>query len=235
MVNLAQNKPIVQSETPIALFGGGETDPRDLNLVLNRVGSCVAADGGAAVLLDSGHIPDAVIGDFDSLNAADRQRIPADRLHPIAEQDSTDFDKALRHVDAPLVLGVGFLGARVDHQLAVLNTLVQRPERACVLIGRHEVVFHLPPEFHLDLERGATVSLFPLRRICVRGQGLEWPLHDLVLEPGGRIGTSNRAVSDISLQVDGPGLLMMVPRAALDQVMRAFLSDQTGRWPARAK
>ena len=41
-------------------------------------------------------------------------------------------------------------------------------------------------------------------------------------------------LSDVELQMDGPGLLVMVPRAALDPLMQVFLSGQTGRWPARA-
>ena len=36
-------------------------------------------------------------------------------LRPITEQDSTDFEKCLRRISAPEILGFGFLGARVDH------------------------------------------------------------------------------------------------------------------------
>lgn len=234
MVNLAKNAAIVRAEGAIGLFGGGEIGPGDVNLVLERVDSAVAADGGAAALIDSGRVPDAVIGDFDSLTAAHRAQIPEDRLFPIREQDSTDFDKALRHVQAPLVLAAGFLGARVDHQLAAFNSLVRWPDRACLLLGAHEVVFLSPPRITLNLTAGATVSLFPFQRITGRSRGLEWPIDDLVLEPDGRVGTSNRAIGEVTLEVDGPGLLVMVPRGALDHVMQAFLSGRCGHWPARA-
>ena len=235
MVNLVKNESIVQSEGPIGLFGGGEIGPDDVNLVLSCVDSAIAADSGAAVLIDSGRIPDAVIGDFDSLAPAHRARIPEDRLFPIREQDSTDFDKALRSVQAPLVLAAGFLGARVDHQLAVFNSLVRRQDQACVLLGAHEVVFHAPPRLILDVSAGAIVSLFPFQRLTGRSQGLEWPIEGLVMKPDGRVGTSNRALGEFALEVDGPGLLVMVPRTALDQVMQAFLSAQTERWPVRAE
>jgi len=234
MVNLGKNGEIVHSKRPIALFGGGEIGPDDLNLALNRVNGAVAADGGAAALIDSGRVPDAVIGDFDSLEHAYLARIPEDRLFPIREQDSTDFDKALRNIRAPLVLGVGFLGGRLDHQLAVLNTLVCHQDRPCVLLGAREVVFHAPPSISLSLTPGDTVSLFPFQRVTGRSSGLEWPIDGLVLEPDGRVGTSNRALAQVTLEVDGPGLLVMVPRDALDAVMRAFASEQTGRWPAPA-
>jgi len=235
MVNLRKIEPIVRSEEPIALFGGGQIGPDDLNLALNRVKRVVAADSGAAILIDSGHIPEAVIGDFDSLDSTYLSQIPDENLFRVREQDSTDFDKALRHIEAPLVLGVGFLGARVDHQLAAFNTLVRLQDRPCLLLGEHEVIFHAPPRITVQIEPGQTISLFPLRRVTGRSRGLEWPIDGLALEPDGRVGTSNRAVGEVELQIDGPGLLVMVPRAALDQVMQAFLSGQTGRWPARAE
>ncbi|WP_170393533.1 thiamine diphosphokinase [Ruegeria arenilitoris] len=235
MINLKKNQSIVRSEEPIAVVGGGEIGPDDLNLALIRVNTVVAADGGAIPLMDSGRMPDAVIGDFDSLSRGYRDRIPAERLFPIREQDSTDFDKTLRSVEAPLVLGVGFLGGRLDHQLAVLSALIRLQDRPCILLGEHEVVFHAPPRIAFDLSPGDVVSLFPFQRVTGRSRGLEWPIDDLVLEPSGRVGTSNRALADVELEVDRPGLLVMVPRNALDQIMQAFLSEQTGRWPARAE
>ncbi|QFT72464.1 thiamine diphosphokinase [Ruegeria sp. THAF33] len=233
MANLWKNEPIVRSADPIGLFGGGFVGSEDLNLVLNRVTSVVAADGGAAVLTESGRIPDAVIGDFDSLDKATKAKIPSDRLFAIREQDSTDFDKALRNVQAPLVLGAGFLGGRLDHQLAVLNVLVRRREQACILLGVHEVVFHAPRQMRLPVLPGDVVSLFPMRPVTGRSTGLEWPIDGLRLQPDDRVGTSNRALSDVELQMDGPGLLVMVPRAALDPLMQVFLSGQSERWPVR--
>ncbi len=232
MINLGKNIPIVRTNEPVLLVGGGQIGPEDLNQTLIRAKCVVAADGGANHLMRFGLVPDAVVGDFDSLEAVAEAQIPPDRLFRICEQDSTDFDKALRSIDTPLALGVGFLGGRLDHQLAVLNTLSVRQDRPCILIGSHEVVFHAPPQISLNLGSGDVVSLFPFRHVTGRSQGLEWPVDGLQFAPNGQIGTSNRAVSDVELQMDGPGMLVMLPRDALDQVMQAFLSGQTGRWPA---
>ncbi|NOD33846.1 MULTISPECIES: thiamine diphosphokinase [unclassified Ruegeria] len=233
MANLNKNEIIVRSIDPIGLFGGGFVGAEDLNLVLNRVKSVVAADGGAKVLTESGHIPDAVIGDFDSLSASTQAKIPTERLFPIREQDSTDFDKALRSTQCPLILGAGFLGGRLDHQLTVLNTLVRRQDQACILLGEHEVVFHAPPHIRLPVDPGDVVSLFPLRPVTGRSTGLEWPIDGLKFDPAGQVGTSNRALAEVELHMDAPGLLIMIPRSALDPLMQVFLSEQTGQWPAR--
>lgn len=218
---------IVQSLDPVTLVGGGDASPADLDYALAQAPVLVAADGGAGLALRCGRMPDAVIGDLDSLRAQDRARIPVTHLHQITEQDSTDFDKALRSIAAPVVVGVGFLGGRLDHQLAVLNALVRYPDRACVLVGQGEVVFHVPDQIALDLEAGDLVSLFPMAPVQGRSTGLVWPIDGLALSPDGRVGTSNRAQGPVQLHMEGSGLLAMVPRARLSVIMQAIAPNRT--------
>lgn len=213
---------IVQSEFPVTLIGGGSVGVDDLETALALAPELVAADGGAGAALAAGHMPRAVIGDFDSLTGAVRARIPADRLFPIREQESTDFDKALRSVAAPLLIAVGFLGERVDHQLAAFNVLVRHAHRPCILLGAHEVVFHAPPRLRLDLVAGEVVSLFPLGPVTGRSEGLEWPIDGLHFAPDGRVGTSNRALGRVTIETDGPGMLTILPRRALAAVAAAL-------------
>lgn len=216
------NDHIVQCFDPVALIGGGYLGKRDLDLVLKRSTMLVAADGGATAALRAGIVPDAVIGDFDSLPPSDAARIPQDRLHLVSEQDSTDFDKALSAIDAPLVLAVGFLGARVDHQLAALTTLAVNAFRPCILIGSEEIIFHAPPRLELALSAGDVVSLFPMAPVTGCSTGLEWPIDGLVFAPDQRVGTSNRATGVVTLDMDKPGMLVIVPRSALDIVIQAL-------------
>jgi hypothetical protein len=120
--------PIVDSLQGVTLVGGGPVSAIALAKARALAPGIVGADSGADRLLRLGVTPEAVIGDMDSLSAVARARL-ADRLFPIAEQDTTDFDKALRLIAAPFVLGLGFAGARADHGLAVLNTLARHPDR----------------------------------------------------------------------------------------------------------
>ncbi len=228
--------PIVQTLEPITLIGGGHLGPDDCALALKHAPTLVAADGGARAAVAEGHIPQAVIGDFDSISEPVRSRIPPERLFPIPEQDSTDFDKALRHLSTPLVLGVGFMGRRVDHQLAVFNAMVRRADRAVVLIAEREVIFHAPPRIALDIAPGSVVSLFPLARTRARSQGLEWPIDAVPFAPDGAIGTSNRTPTGrVEIEADAPGLLIFLPRDVLVPVMRALLASEAARWPVRAE
>jgi thiamine pyrophosphokinase len=221
------NKLIVDEMSPVTLVGGGDLGEDDLQWALSLAECLVAADGGAGHALAQNHLPKAVIGDFDSISPQILAQIPSERRFPVVEQDSTDFEKALRSIRAPLIVAVGFLGGRVDHQLAVLNALVQDMGPPCIVLGAQEVIFHLPSQISLPLEAQETVSLFPMRSVAAHSTGLHWPLDGLAMQPGGQIGTSNRALGPVSIRVDGPGMLMMVPRHHLPAVMQAFLPPQS--------
>jgi thiamine pyrophosphokinase len=216
--------PIVQSKQGITLAGGGPFGRRDLTLCMARAPVAVAADGGADRLLHLGVMPRAVIGDFDSISAAARAGIPDENQHLVAEQATTDFDKALRLTRSPFVLALGFAGARLDHGLAAMSTLVHHPDRRCILIGPKDIAFAAPARLELDLTPGEPLSLFPMAPVSGRSVGLEWPIAGLAFAPAGQIGTSNRVVArGVVLEFDGPGMLVILPRRRLDAAIRALL------------
>ncbi len=214
---------IVQTSENLTLVGAGDVSKAVLTLALTYAPYLVAADGGAKLALKYGKTPNYLIGDFDSVSGDARAQIPAHRHLQFADQDSTDFEKCMAVIDAPLILGVGFLGRRLDHQLAALSALVQHAEIRCVLIGGRDVVFHLPDTLELNLTPGTRLSLFPLQPVTGRSLGLEWPIAGLQFAPGGRVGTSNRVVEPhVKLMMDGPGMLAIVPRAVLSDVVAAM-------------
>lgn len=229
-------QPIVSSARPITLIGGADPAPGTLTMALRWGESVVCADGGADLALRSRLSPVAVIGDLDSISGAARQAFGS-VLHEIPEQDSTDFDKALRHIAAPLILGVGFSGGRLDHELAALNTLVRHPDRRCILLGKDSIVMLCPPDITLDLPIDAPLSLFPMGDVACDSAGLQWPTRGIRFAPDGQIGTSNAANAagdPVSLRPDAPRMLLILPSGALDVTVQA-LSQSTAKWPARAR
>ncbi|WP_272006204.1 thiamine diphosphokinase [Roseovarius sp. ZX-A-9] len=220
---------IVHDSGPVTLIGGANVAYADLTAAQAIAPWVVAADGGADTALAQGVMPEAVIGDFDSISADARTRIPAERLHPIAEQDSSDFDKCLRNIEAPLIVGLGFSGARLDHQLAACNTLVCHPHHRCLLVGSDDLVFLCPPSLKLDLPKDCPVSLFPMGAVEGVSDGLTWPIAGLNFAPDGQIGTSNRAKGAVHLSLTAPKMLVMVPRVHLTLVADALLAAPA-RW-----
>jgi len=229
-------EPIVSTTAGLTLLGGGEVCMGDLAEALSLAPDLVAADSGASVALAAGLVPCAVIGDLDSLPASDRAALPGPVLHHIAEQDSTDFDKVLARVSGPFALGVGFLGRRIDHQLANLNALTRLRHMPCLLLGKRDVVFAAPPEVDLALPAGTRVSLFPLARVTGRSEGLHWPIAGLTFTPWAIHGTSNRVAAGaerVRLRMDTPGMIVILPRAALGAALGGLRSAPL--WPATAR
>ncbi len=222
---------LIDSPDIITLLGGGEVNAARLKDALNRAPRLVAADGGADVALEKGLTPEAVIGDFDSLSDVTKASLPPEVLHHVAEQDSTDFEKVLQRVRAPLLLAVGFLGRRLDHQLAALTALVTHAQQPCLLLGADDIAFAGPPDLSLDLPPGSRLSLYPLASVTGRSEGLEWPIDGLSFSPSTRIGTSNRVTGPVRLRFDQPGMVVITPPEALGALLAGFAARPAA--PAR--
>ncbi|MGR3434263.1 MAG: thiamine pyrophosphokinase, partial [Shimia sp.] len=135
--------PLLASDAPVTFLGAGAADAAGLGAALALAPRLVAADGGAGRALGWGATPDLVIGDLDSLDPATAARL-GDRVHHLRDQDSTDFEKCLARVAAPLVIGLGFLGDRLDHSLASLSALLGAGRPVVLATGAREICFLAP-------------------------------------------------------------------------------------------
>jgi len=182
---------------PVVLLGGGACSLSMLNSLLQRRYPLVVADGGANHLdLQSPDVqrivPDAIIGDLDSLENRSRWE-SVTRIVEIEEQDTTDFEKCLYSVEAPRYLALGFSGKRLDHTLAALHVAAKySADKQVLLIGTDDVVLMCRGARQFQLRRGVRFSIFPLEPVSfVASTGHKYPLNGLRLSPTTMIGTSN--------------------------------------------
>lgn len=232
-MNTSSFNPIPH-DTPIFIVGGGELYPKDLDALRNMVGPIYAADSGADKVLAARLPLQGVIGDFDSISNDTRKTIPQAQQFPSSDQNSTDFEKSLGLLRAPIIHAVGFTGARLDHQLAVMNGLVKFPTQRVIVWGDHDVICICPPKLDLALPVGCRISLFPMGLVRGKSTGLRWPIGGLAFAPDGQIGTSNiteRATQ--SLQFTAPMMLLCLPRNHLWHLAAALSSAP--HWPVHAK
>lgn len=218
---------IVHTSPSVTLLGGGSAQESDLRESLDFAPVLVCADGGANHAAAWGIRPAGIIGDMDSLSADLRTGTDAPLagvpVMEVDDQNTTDFEKCLTVVQASLVIGVGFLGKRLDHQLAALNGLCKHPQRSVVLVGEQDVVFRAPPVFSVDLPVDTRVSLHPWTGATARSDGLRWPVEGLDFQPDGQIGSSNAATGgEMRLETISGHLLVMLPRRFLGAVVRAL-------------
>lgn len=216
---------MLEFQEPVVLIGGGRVDTAQIARFGDRF-PLIAADSGADVARSCGFEPVAVIGDMDSISSPDAY--PSSQVMPTPDQSRTDFDKALALVDAPLMLGLGFLGRRLDHTLAAVNTLARHHPRPVILLDRYDAVIFCRGDIDLDLTPGERVSLWPLEQQSFTGSaGLEWPLDGLAMRPGGQIGTSNRvAAGDGRVAIraaDGDGYVVVVDSGSVAALAGAVI------------
>lgn len=217
------NRVIVHADVGITVAGSAAFSKASLAQARLFAPRLVAADGGADRLLRLGAEPEAVIGDLDSVTAPTRLRLGEAKMFEIAEQSTTDFDKVMRSISAPFVIGVGFLGGRLDHSLAVLNGLIRHADRRCLIIGPDDLTFAAPAHIVLDLPKGSRLSLFPMRPVHGVSEGLVWPIAGLDFSPDAMIGTSNRvSQGPVRLEFDTSGMLITLPLRALSAALRAL-------------
>jgi thiamine pyrophosphokinase len=230
-MSMASALPLVFGQ-PVTLVGGGAFARDRLERARALAPELVAADSGADRLAEWGLVPAGIIGDMDSIAHPERWRDGSTRFVPLAEQETTDFEKCLYATEAPHYIGVGFTGARVDHLLAVLHAMLALPGKTVILLGEAEAIALVPPRrvLALTLRPGARVSLYPLRPVTgTHSRGLLWPIEGVSMAPGLRIGTSNVATdARVELGFDGAGAVLMLEDGYLEGLVRAIVAPGHG-------
>ena len=224
-INTRSMARIVHTPIFMTLLGGASTHFSHVNQSLKMAPILVCADGGADLAVEHGLQPEAVIGDLDSLSDAARRKLDPSRVHHIAEQDSTDFEKCLRSVSAPAILAHGFSGGRLDHQLAACTALVRHPDQRCILMGEEDLCFLAPLTFEIDLPVGTRFSLYPMGEVSGTSTGLLYPIDGLVMSPSTRGGTSNEVTGPVSLSLSARLMLVLLPVAHVDAVLDRLVAS----------
>ena len=155
-----RSESIIRAPQGATVLGGGNVPTQELFRALALAPTLVAADGGAVAAARMGKTPEAVIGDMDSLPDTLKATIDPQRLHLVSEQDSTDFAKCIRSIEAPIIVGIGVFSPRMDHGLASLNLLASNPSKRIALLTESDFCFLCPPYiFPEPAGRNPAVSL----------------------------------------------------------------------------
>ena len=206
--------------TVVVVAGGDPPTPEEIaRLPADPV--VVAADAGLDHAHAAGLAVAVAVGDMDSvtpeaLAAAEQSGTRIER-HP-ADKDQTDLELALELAArlADRVIVIGAAGGRLDHligNLAILASPQWSGVRVEAWLGNaRAVVVH--GHRTLDIEPGATVSLFALGGPArVTTTGLAWPLNNEFLDPLTSRGISNRATNPSpQLSVYEGVVLVVVPQ-----------------------
>lgn len=157
-------------------------------------------DGAYAYLLAQKIRPDFVIGDFDSVSIDDIS--PFVEIIERPDQDFTDFEKALSVIEEHNFEKVdvyGSTGQENDHYLGNLSTALSFKDRLEITFYDDYSIFFFA-DLHIELEgvKNRVISLIPFPSAeKVTSEGLRFPLNDMDLALGKRMGTRNQADEDL--------------------------------------
>lgn len=177
--------------------------------LLESADAVVCCDGAAVKYVRKfwEKLPEAVIGDMDSLPKSWREKLAPIVVH-VEEQDYNDLTKAMRYVleHHPDVTDIHILGAtglREDHTVGNLGLLMEYTRMFDLEGVRVEMVsdfstaFALTDSCELHVGTGRRVSLFsPDNSLTIKSEGLQWPTDGVVFDNWWPA-TLNRATADV--------------------------------------
>ncbi|MEZ4709722.1 MAG: thiamine diphosphokinase [Caldilineaceae bacterium] len=180
----------------------------------------IGADGGARHAIKIGRLPHIVVGDMDSLSAAEvaqfaAQGVRLERHKP--EKDQTDLELAIERAlaeGATQIVLVGAQGDRLDQSLANLLILAQRDWPAHISVvenGQRAQIARGGQTILLEGAPGDVVSAIPLspRVTGITYRGLRYPLHNAELPLGSTRGISNELAAPSAAISIRSGLLLV--------------------------
>jgi len=187
---------IFNFEKTLVIVGGGEVDTALLWRMRREGAAIIAADGGADICAKKNIMPDAIIGDMDSISDIKYWQDKTE-LVEIKEQETTDFEKCLQRSEAPVTIAIGMSGERVDHTLANLDILLRYgAKRRLAIATKEDLIVRVSGAFEFDALPGSRVSVLSLVPIKFAGsQGLEYALDGLELAMGSKVSVSNNSPS----------------------------------------
>ena len=214
--------------TALVIANGDLPDPEHIRQRLAGLAPrwVIAADGGSRHARTLGLHVDVLIGDLDSLEAAQVEQLRVDGVQVVThppDKDETDLELALLHarqLGAMDIVVLGAVGSRLDMTLANVMLLLHpdlRPARVALWHGRDTVFVLHPPGGEFPAHAGDGVSLIPLDGDAagVRTTGLAFPLNGETLRRAAARGVSN-VVADAPARVYlERGALLVVIRPAV--------------------
>ena len=176
--------------------------------ILENAGTIVCCDGAAAKLISYGIIPNAIVGDMDSLSLELQQR-HKELIHRDDNQETNDLTKAFEYTlllkpDKIFILGA--TGAREDHTLGNISLISQYQERTDAEIEMYTncgKFIAINKTSTILLSPGSQISIFSLdTNTRIVSQGLKYPLNDVVFDSWwkGTLNETTKASFTLSFQ-----------------------------------
>ncbi|MBO5245633.1 MAG: thiamine diphosphokinase [Eubacterium sp.] len=209
----------------ILIVSGGQIEDAFVTALLeeNKYHMTIACDRGMTYFKRSGRLPDLILGDFDSANAAELEYFQTQTDVKIEqfpkEKDWTDTELAVRRALelSPMQIDlVGATGSRLDHVLGNVQLLALGLEHKTTiyLLDAHNRIRLVdgPIAIKKTEQFGDYISLIPyagaVQQVTLRG--MKYPLDQATLTPDITLGISNEIVEETAYITFADGKLLVM-------------------------
>lgn len=174
----------------------------------NGFDKLICADGGANSALKMNLIPDAIIGDLDSISSQALKKYRSKtKIIKLKRQNDTDVEKCLKYVidknfDETILTGV--TGNRLDHTFCNLGIVIKFLDKIKISLVAEDSFLKLYKEnVELKTFKGETISIYGFdKKTKITSEGLKYELKKASLPFGEKESTSNVAKKkNVSLKI----------------------------------
>ena len=202
------------------LSNGRVVDYEYTKSIISQTYMFVCADGGGFHAAKMGLVPNALIGDFDSLDEKvikdfEEKGTRVFRYKP--DKDQTDTQLAVEYAvekGANEVIFLGCSGSRIDHTYANISLLIWLMNKGIkgVMIDEYNEIVVTDRYVKISGKTGDLVSLLAItpRVSGVRTNGLKYGLEDGILRYDNTLGISNEFLAEDAEIWVKEGTLMVI-------------------------
>lgn len=171
---------------PTIIIANGQFPHHETPLhLISTADFIVCCDGAANDFIANGNIPDAIVGDCDSISEENKRRY-ADIIFADNNRDTNDLTKAVTFcVNRGLtnIIILGGTGKREDHTLGNISLLAEYMKIACVkMITNYGIFTPICTDTTFDSFKGQQVSLFSIDiGTAITTHNLKYPLRETIL------------------------------------------------------
>lgn len=170
----------------------------------------VCCDGAANDFIALGGVPDAIVGDCDSVSDENKSRF-ADILYPNSDQETNDLTKSVQFCvenGRQEIVIVGGTGKREDHTLGNISLLADYEELAKIVMVTDWGIFTPIQSFtEFKSYKGEQVSIFAIDPKGFTTHNLKYPVNGRVLTNWWQ-GSLNESLGD-SFSIDPKGRVIV--------------------------
>lgn len=200
--------PNTSTQADAVILANGEYPTHKVALsILTNSRYIVCCDGAINKLSQTNIIPQAIVGDCDSLSIENKTKY-SEIIHQVQEQETNDLTKSVSYclsINKPNIIILGATGKREDHSIANISLLadyIDKTEDICI-ISDYGVFNAINRNSTFSSYQGQQISIFSIDTAEITTSGLKYPIEKRIFTNWWQA-TLNESVSDnFTIKTDG--------------------------------